>query len=315
MRFRIEFGPAFRPQRQVIRSDPFPAGGLEVGDEVGLAVLEAKFAADVLAVSSDGGFGDAAELGDFLGGEAIADHGGDSDFDGGEFEVFAGELGEEGGGDFLEALSEEGDVGAFAAGDSEFELEDDGHDDLLDIGEHRGADLVFLFFESGEDGAEGDVAFLECLVLVAEDFVGIAEVGFDLEVHQGAADAFGDDADEGIFLSEKGSFGEDGDAGSIEDFDSAFGFAIDADFGGHAPAAFLEFFAEVLALAMGDTSAGVFGELPSAGEVVDDALEEVIDGMEVEFAEAGDGVEALEFFDAFPKSEFDFGEGARGVGG
>lgn len=33
---------------------------LEVSDEVGFAVLEAEFSADVFAVSADGGFGDAA---------------------------------------------------------------------------------------------------------------------------------------------------------------------------------------------------------------------------------------------------------------
>ncbi len=219
-------------------------------------------------------------------------------------------MSEEGGSDFLEALSEECCVGSFAAGDGDFEFEDDGHDDFLDIGHHHSADFAFFVFEAGEDGAEGDIGFLEGLMLSSEDLVCFAEFTFDVEVHEGAADAFSDNADEGVFFLEEGAVGQDGDSGGVEDLDGARGSAADSDVGGHAPRAFEKPIAEVLPLSMDDSSAGHVGELPCFWEEVDDTLEKGLDGMEVIFAQLGDGVEALEFLDSLAQGVFDLCEGA-----
>ena len=281
-------------------------GSLQVGGQIGLAVPQAELAADILAMPPDRGRRDAAQLGDFLRGQAIANHRADGDLHGRQLYMVPRDVGQEGRGDLLETAAQQRHIGALPAGDFQLQLEDDGHDDLLDIEGDRGLDLFLLLFQPGQDCPQGDIGLLERLVLVLDSPMGRPQVGQGFHVHHDAADAFGDRPQQGILLLEKRAGDAGGNHFAIEDLHYSGGPAVDHDVRRHPPLALGKPLRDVLPAPVNDARARVLGKLPALGQTVRDALEKSVRRLEVDLAKGRDRIHAIQFLDSFPQGDFEF---------
>ncbi len=258
---------------------------------------------------------DAAQLGDLFRRESIADHRADGDLDRRQLHVVSGDLAEERRRDLLKTAAKQRHVGPLAAGDFELQLEDDRHDDLLDVGGNRGLDPPFLLLQSRQYRSQRDIGLLESLMFPLNRPVGLTQVRQALHVHQNRADSLGHVADQCVFLLEERPGGPGGDDLAIEHLHRSYGPAFRYDVGGHPPLALDELLGDVSLVAVDDPRTGVFRELPAPGQTIDHALEEAVGGVEVHLTECRDRVEAVEFLDSLSQGDLDVGLRTFAIGG